>query len=137
MNEILKMLNELKADELDGLIVRANILLEKKRKEEAEQALLEKERLRQKKTSRKSDASRKSRCFSANCRSCRVSSRRFRNRLKEMASSCTNGLFPFSLSQPLSRSPHPCSPRLRRHIVRIAGGRTWRTACFAQTVVSE
>lgn len=49
MNEILKMLNELKADELDGLIVRANILLEKKRKEEAEQALLEKERLRQKK----------------------------------------------------------------------------------------
>ena len=49
MNEILKMLNELKADELDSLIVRANILLEKKRKEEAEQALLEKERLRQEK----------------------------------------------------------------------------------------
>ncbi len=49
MNEILKMLNELKADELDGLIVRANILLEKKRKEEAEQAQLEKERLRQEK----------------------------------------------------------------------------------------
>lgn len=49
MNEILKMLNELKADELDGLIVRAKILLEKKRKEEAEQALLEKERLRQEK----------------------------------------------------------------------------------------
>lgn len=49
MNEILKMLNELKADELDSLIVRAKILLEKKRKEEAEQALLEKERLRQEK----------------------------------------------------------------------------------------
>ena len=49
MHEILKMLNELKADELDGLIVRAKILLEKKRKEEAEQALLEKERLRQEK----------------------------------------------------------------------------------------
>ena len=47
MNEILKMLNELKADELDKVIVRANILLEKKRKEEAEQELLEKERLRQ------------------------------------------------------------------------------------------
>ena len=47
MNEILKMLNELKADELDSLIVCAKILLEKKRKEEAEQALLEKERLRQ------------------------------------------------------------------------------------------
>ena len=49
MHEILKMLNELKADELDSLIVRAKILLEKKRKEEAEQALLEKERLRQEK----------------------------------------------------------------------------------------
>lgn len=49
MNEILKMLNELKADDLDSLIVRANILLEKKRKEEAEQALLERERLRQEK----------------------------------------------------------------------------------------
>lgn len=47
MNEILKMLNELKADELDKVIMRANILLEKKRKEEAEQELLEKERLRQ------------------------------------------------------------------------------------------
>lgn len=46
MNEILKMLNTLKADELDDLIVRANILLEKKRKEEAEQELLDKERLR-------------------------------------------------------------------------------------------
>ena len=49
MNEILRMLNELKADELDKVIMRANILLEKKRKEEAEQALLEKERLRQEK----------------------------------------------------------------------------------------
>lgn len=49
MNEILKMLNELKADDLDKVITRANILLEKKRKEEAEQALLEKERLRQEK----------------------------------------------------------------------------------------
>lgn len=49
MNEILRMLNELNADELDGLILRANLLLEKKRKEEAEQALLEKERLRQEK----------------------------------------------------------------------------------------
>ena len=47
MNEILKMLNELKADDLDKVITRANILLEKKRKEEAEQELLEKERLRQ------------------------------------------------------------------------------------------
>ena len=47
MNEILRMLNELKADELDKVIMRANILLEKKRKEEAEQELLEKERLRQ------------------------------------------------------------------------------------------
>lgn len=46
MNEILKMLNGLKADELDALIVRANIMLEKKRREEAEQALLEKEHLR-------------------------------------------------------------------------------------------
>ena len=49
MNEILRMLNELKADELDKVIMRANILLETKRKEEAEQALLEKERLRQEK----------------------------------------------------------------------------------------
>ncbi|MDO5327939.1 MAG: zinc-ribbon domain-containing protein [Clostridia bacterium] len=49
MNEILGILNELKADELDKVIMRANILLEKKRKEEAEQALLEKERLRQEK----------------------------------------------------------------------------------------
>ena len=31
MNEILRMLNELKADELDKVIMRANILLEKKR----------------------------------------------------------------------------------------------------------
>lgn len=49
MNEILKMLNELKADELDGVIMRATIMLEKKRKEEAEEALLEKERQRQEK----------------------------------------------------------------------------------------
>lgn len=47
MNEILKMLNELSADDLESVIVRANIILDKKRKEEAEQALLEKERLRQ------------------------------------------------------------------------------------------
>lgn len=49
MNEILKMLNGLSADDLDSLIVRANIMLEKKRKEEAEQALQEQERLRQEK----------------------------------------------------------------------------------------
>ncbi|MBQ8655359.1 MAG: hypothetical protein IJ507_10545 [Clostridia bacterium] len=47
MTEILKMLNALTADELDSVIMRASIMLEKKRKEEAEQALLEKERLRQ------------------------------------------------------------------------------------------
>lgn len=47
MNEILKMLNGLSADDLESVIVRANIILDKKRKEEAEQALLEKERLRQ------------------------------------------------------------------------------------------
>lgn len=49
MQEILKMLNSLKADELDALIVRANILLEMKRREEAGEALREKERLRQEK----------------------------------------------------------------------------------------
>lgn len=47
MNEILKMLNGLSADDLESVIVRANIILEKKRKEEDEQALLEQERLRQ------------------------------------------------------------------------------------------
>lgn len=47
MNEILKLMNELRADELDSLIMRANIILEKKRKEEAEAALREKERQRQ------------------------------------------------------------------------------------------
>ncbi|MBE5802829.1 MAG: hypothetical protein E7319_11175 [Clostridiales bacterium] len=47
MNEILKMLNELSADDLESVITRAHIILEKKRKEEAEKALLEKERLRQ------------------------------------------------------------------------------------------
>lgn len=47
MNEILKLMNALSADELDGLIMRANIILENKRKEEAEAALREKERLRQ------------------------------------------------------------------------------------------
>ena len=47
MNEILKMLNALKADDLESVIMRANIILEKKRKEEAEAALLEKERQRQ------------------------------------------------------------------------------------------
>lgn len=46
MNEILQSLNALKADELEAVITRANIILEKKRKEEARQALLEKERLR-------------------------------------------------------------------------------------------
>ena len=49
MNEILKMLNELSADDLDSLITRANIMLDKKRKEEAEQARLEQERQRQEK----------------------------------------------------------------------------------------
>lgn len=47
MNEVLKMLNALTADELDSVIMRANIMLEKKRKEEAEEALREKERQRQ------------------------------------------------------------------------------------------
>ena len=47
MNEILRVLNALTADDLEDLIMRANIILEKKRKEEAEQALREKERLRQ------------------------------------------------------------------------------------------
>ena len=45
MNEILKLLNALSADELDSVIMRANIILEKKRKEEAE--VLERERLHQ------------------------------------------------------------------------------------------
>lgn len=49
MNEILKMLNALKADELEGVIMRANIMLEKKRKDEAEEAIREQERLRQEK----------------------------------------------------------------------------------------
>lgn len=49
MNEILIMLNALSADELDSVIMRATIMLEKKKKEEAEQALLEKERQRQEK----------------------------------------------------------------------------------------
>lgn len=47
MNEVLKMLNALTADELDNVIMRANIMLEKKRKEEAEEALRQKERQRQ------------------------------------------------------------------------------------------
>lgn len=47
MNEILQKLNALRADELEAVITRANIMLEKKRKEEAQQALLEKERIRQ------------------------------------------------------------------------------------------
>lgn len=46
MNEILRMLNTLTADELDGVILRAGIMLEKKRKEEAEEAIREKERQR-------------------------------------------------------------------------------------------
>lgn len=49
MNEILKMLNALTAEELDSVILRANIILEKKREEEAVAALLEKERQRQEK----------------------------------------------------------------------------------------
>lgn len=47
MNEILQKLNALKADELEAVITRANIMLEKKRKDEAQQALLEKLRIRQ------------------------------------------------------------------------------------------
>lgn len=47
MNEILQKLNALKADELEAVITRASIMLEKKQKEEAQQALLEKERIRQ------------------------------------------------------------------------------------------
>ncbi len=47
MDEILKMLNALSADELDRVIMRATIMLEKKRKEEAERARLEEERQRQ------------------------------------------------------------------------------------------
>ncbi|MBQ3079467.1 MAG: hypothetical protein IJC48_05630 [Clostridia bacterium] len=46
MNEILKLLNALTADELDGVITRAKLIYEKKRKEEAEQAILERERKR-------------------------------------------------------------------------------------------
>ena len=49
MDEILKMLNALTADELDSVILRAGIMLEKKRRDEAEQARLEQERLRQEK----------------------------------------------------------------------------------------
>jgi len=49
MNEILKLMNALTANELDSLIMRASIMLEKKRAEEAEQARLEKERQRQEK----------------------------------------------------------------------------------------
>ena len=49
MDEILKILNALTADELDSVILRAGIMLEKKRKDEAEQARLEQERLRQEK----------------------------------------------------------------------------------------
>ena len=49
MNEILKMLNTLTADELANVLMRGEIILEKKRKEEAEAELREKERLRQEK----------------------------------------------------------------------------------------
>lgn len=52
MNEILKLLNALSADELDGVIMRANIMLEKKRKEEAEKARQEEERRQQEKIER-------------------------------------------------------------------------------------
>lgn len=44
MDEIIKQLYSLTASELDYVIIRANILLEKKRKEEAEAARLERER---------------------------------------------------------------------------------------------
>lgn len=49
MNELLKLLNTLTADELENVIMCANIMMEKKRKEEAQEALLEKERQRQEK----------------------------------------------------------------------------------------
>lgn len=52
MNEILKLLNALSADELEGVIMRAQIMVEKKRKEEAEKARLEEERRRQEKIER-------------------------------------------------------------------------------------
>lgn len=46
MNEILKLLNALTADELDSVLMRGGIMLEKKRKEEAEAAIREQERIR-------------------------------------------------------------------------------------------
>lgn len=49
MNEILKMMNAMRADELDSLLMRGTIILEKKRKEEAEEAVREQERIRQEK----------------------------------------------------------------------------------------
>ena len=59
MEEILKMLNALTADELDSVIMRAGIMLEKKRKEEAEEALREKERQRQEKIKQEQERKRK------------------------------------------------------------------------------
>lgn len=47
MNEILKMLNSLTADELDAVLVRGALLLEKKREDEARAALLEQMRKRE------------------------------------------------------------------------------------------
>ena len=79
MHEILKMLNELKADELDGLIVRAKILLEKSARRRLNRRCWRRNACVRKKSSRKNDASRKSRSFSANCRSFRVRSRTSRN----------------------------------------------------------
>lgn len=49
MNELLKLLNTLTADELENVIRCAGIMMEKKRQEEAAEALREQERLRQEK----------------------------------------------------------------------------------------
>lgn len=49
MNEILNMLNALTADELDSVLMRGRIMLEKKRKDEAEAIQRQQERLRQEK----------------------------------------------------------------------------------------
>lgn len=46
MEEILKLLNDLSAEELDRVILRAGIMLEKKKKEEQEQKRLDEERQR-------------------------------------------------------------------------------------------
>ena len=49
MNDIMEMLNKLSASELDSVLTRGKALLEQKKKEEAAQALLQKERERQEK----------------------------------------------------------------------------------------